>query len=77
MKMIAGSILVLSSAVFTNAAVLCGEQGLSVLMAIAALILFFSGVWELNKGVIYEDDEQRMRKLKLDLDIARDRRSDS
>ena len=77
MKMIAGSILVLSSAVFTNAAVLYGEQGYSVLMAIAAVLLFFSGIWELNKGVIYEDDEQRMRKQKLDLDLARDRHSDS
>ena len=77
MKMIAGSILILSSAVFTNAAVILGEQGLSVLMGIAAVILFISGIWELNKGVIYEDDEQRMRQQKLAFDIDRERKSDS
>ena len=62
MRLIAGSILILASAVFVIAGVLASGKPVLVTACITcALLMLLSGVWQLNKGIVNDDNEHRMR----------------
>ena len=66
MKMIAGSILILASAVFVVAGVQASNiHPLAFACMTCAFVMLLCGVWQLNRGIVYEDDEQRIRLQRM------------